>query len=324
MSFIPQSPITITQSGLGSVNIAEQPIENTFQAKLNDTLGILSTQTEIMKGLFSADVLDTWAERYYWMGGVEAIERTQFGGEVIDPQRPKNYEVIIGSRRFTVPIALPIKELRYKGALGDKMVANLGNSALSALNRKADQLIIGTIKNAPFDTTYTDYDPSNYLKSYVINGAGAFSATLANFSFDCLDVAKQISAENELNIGGLDTRLIALCNHNTLRKIRNADSNKLLNFDFATDKTLQNFDGTRVDYGNMVLYAPKMNKDTNYRLTDNEIYVMQSQSIKFNMAKVEYQDKGEDLENDYRKWIFTRDMGAGIMLAPTLIKIVIN
>ena len=64
MSFIPQSPITITQSGLGSVNIAEQSTQNTFEAKMNDTLGILNTQTEIMKGLFSADVLDTWAERY--------------------------------------------------------------------------------------------------------------------------------------------------------------------------------------------------------------------------------------------------------------------
>ena len=210
------------------------------------------------------------------------------------------------------------------GALGDRLVAQISNSAMAGFNRKADQLIIETIKNAPFDTTYTDYDPSNYLKSYVINGAGAFSATLANFSFDCLDVAKQISAENELNIGGLDTRLIALCNHKTLRKIRNADSNKLLNFDFATDKTLQSFDGTRVDYGNMILYAPKINQDTNYRLTDNEIYVMQSQSIKFNIAPIEYQDKGEDLENDYHKWIFTRDMGTGIMLPPTLIKIVIN
>jgi hypothetical protein len=170
-----------------------------------------------------------------------------------------------------------------------------------------ESIIMDTIVNNNYQVL-AKYDPKNYTQGYILNGAGDYSATPADISIDCLNRIQYILSQRRINSMqnlGMGRKVI-ICSGNTLNKILKLDQ----------------YRGLEINYQDMKIIG--MSADIDNPLADNVMYGMLDNSIRAyaSVPRIEY-GKYEGATDSY-SWYYNRDMGSGIELASSLIKININ
>ena len=340
-NFIPQTPADQTYSGDGNKSI--KLIDNILkvaQPRINDIIYQLDYKADIFYNILPIETrtMIPTTEKGFAMLGIDAVERTAMGGEIVQGQEIDFLEYYIGSRIFDTPIKYPRKKLEQllstqnSGgiSLGQKLMSEIPSMVSSAYKRSFEDLIIYEIRNAKTQGTLESiykvfsggYDPTNYTRGYILNGAGEHSDTPADISINLFDVIKSILKNSTMM--GVSDHYIGICSDKTLRKIRALENRILLNGDFMNNKNLISAKMDAINYGSIDIFAPTMSKDPTAIITDNEMYFLQTNSMHLLETGMTGDTYVHDMERDQYKWYYRKEMGCGVALPHTMIKVIIN
>lgn len=318
------NPISVVKSGTTSASLQQTALDQAFKL-VQENMGILDNKSAILNGLINVSLKDAyWATESWYTDGTDLKERINDGSRIQLDKRTF-YKQYFGYGSFGKGESYTQNDLDRLGNGSDgyrqSFIASIVTGIDCAYTRKMESIIMDTIVNNDYQVL-AKYDPKNYTQGYILNGAGDYSATPADISIDCLNRIQYILSQRRINSMqnlGMGRKII-VCSGNTLNKILKLD--QLKNKDYVDNAEQQRYRGLEINYQDMKIIG--MSADIDNPLADNVMYGMLDNSIRAyaSVPRVEY-GKYEGATDSY-SWYYNRDMGSGIELASSLIKININ